>query len=346
VRVSTLGASLTERDAALLRELAVCRYLQTEQIHRAFFGDATVDRASQRMRELATRGLVRRVRYAHDGVHRFAYWHLSALGLTVCETLMPVNTIPHRSERDIRLRPHFLRHCVDVAEVRIQLQLLVKAGQMREYCYLTAGRARVELDSAGRVERATPDALIGVEMRWPHVWYAFWLEIDEGSMTRRAIVQKAERIHRLLVAHDHKPQAGHPWLRSRSAVVVLVCDQPGRRAWLEEVFRGAGFTGHGHPQIWPHRSPQAAAQAIAAAICAGDRTYAEQERREAGEAAAQRERQIEQQKVERMDQARRGYALFQQAWAEKQYREQGLFKRKSIDDFRQEFERTHPFSSV
>ena len=83
-----------------------------------------------------------------------------------------------------------------------------------------------------------------------------------------------------------------------------------------------------------------------AAVRAGDRTHAEQERQEAAEAAAQRQRQIEHQKVERMEQARRGYASVQQAWAEKQYREQGLFKRKSIDDFRQEFERTHPFPSV
>ena len=58
VRVSTLVRRLTERDAALLCQLAVCRYLRTEQVRALYFPNATLDRASQRLRELAARRLV------------------------------------------------------------------------------------------------------------------------------------------------------------------------------------------------------------------------------------------------------------------------------------------------
>ena len=165
VRVSTLVRRLTERDAALLCQLAVCRYLRTEQVRALYFPNATLDRASQRLRELAARRLVRSVRYAHDGVRRFAYWHLTPLGLTVCQTLMPADATPYKRERDIRLRPHFLPHCVDVAEVRIQLELLVQAGRMRDYMYRTAGPARTPGQPPLALRRQVSDLF---DMTVPH----------------------------------------------------------------------------------------------------------------------------------------------------------------------------------
>jgi len=347
VRVSTLVRQLTERDAALLCQLAVCRYLRTEQVRALYFPDATLDRTSQRLRELATRRLVRNVRYAHDGVRRFAYWHLTPLGLTACQTLMQAEEIPYRSERDIRLRPHFLPHCVDVAEVRIQLELLVRAGRMRDYTFRTAGLARIQIDRGGRVERATPDALIAIQTKRPGVWWSFWLEIDEGTMTRRAMAGKAERIRRLLAAHDYKPDPAWSWLGSRHVTVILICEEQRRCLWLEEVFRAAGFTGHGHPQIWTRSSPREAAVAIATAVLEGDRRYAEQEQRRADEAVAKEKREVEERrKAEQLERAREEYVSLQEAWAEKQYQTQGLWKRLPVEHFKQQFARLYPFPSV
>lgn len=347
MRVSTLVRQLTERDAALLCQLAVCRYLRTEQVHTLYFPNATLDRASQRLRELAARGLVRSIRYAHDGVQRFAYWHLTSLGLTVCEALIPPEVIPFKRARDIRLRPHFLPHCVDVAEVRIQLELLAKAGRMRDYTYRTAGLARIEIDRGGHVERATPDALIGIQTKWPGVWWSFWLEIDEGTMTRRAMAGKAKRIYRLLAAHDHNPHLDRSWLRSRHVILLMTCEDQRRRLWLEEVFRAAGFTGRGRPQIWTRSSPQEAAAAIAAAAQDADRLYAEQEQRRAEETAARQRREAEERrKAEQLERARQGYIDMRQAWAEKQYQAQGLWKRLPVEHFKQQFERRYSFSPV
>src|SRR5207302_1078366 len=152
---------------------------------------------------------------------------------------------------------------------------------------------RVEIERSGRVERATPDALIAVQTKWPGVWWSFWLEIDEGTMPRRAMAGKAERIRRLLAAHDRNPHPDRSWLKSRHVTVLIICEAQRRRLWLEEVFRAAGFTGHGRPQIWTRSSPQEAAAAIATAVQEGDRMYIEQEQRRAEEADARQRREAE-----------------------------------------------------
>jgi len=87
--MSALLDVLTNRDVEILRELAICRYLRVDQLRRLFFPNASLDRVSQRMRHLAARGLVRNVRYAHDGVTRYSYWHVTSLALALCHTLEP-----------------------------------------------------------------------------------------------------------------------------------------------------------------------------------------------------------------------------------------------------------------
>jgi hypothetical protein len=128
---------LTDRDTEILAELAICRYLRVDQLLRLFFPAASLDRVGQRMRHLAAWGLVRNARYAADGLRRYSYWHLTTLGLTLAQQFVP-EEIPYHTEADISLRPHFLPHCADTAEVRVQLKLLFDASEMVDHTYLTA----------------------------------------------------------------------------------------------------------------------------------------------------------------------------------------------------------------
>lgn len=305
-RISVLLDALTDRDVELLRELSICRHLRVEQLGRLFFPNASLDRVSQRMRWLAARGLVRNVRYAHDGVTRYSYWHVTSPALTLCHTLEPEGVIPYKTEADVRLRPHFLPHSADTAEVRVQLELMLRAGAMRDYLYQTGPTARVEVtELGGQVRRASADALVAVRMPWPNVWWIYWAEIDESTMTRAAMSTKAARIKRLLELHDRHPDPARPWLVGRYLTLILVCSPERRRQWLGDAFRAAGFTGHGHPQVWTLASPAAAARAIVEGVREGDRQHAEQERRRAEAVAMQRQRDVEERRrAEQLERAR------------------------------------------
>lgn len=274
-RICSLVRSLTDRDRAILRELALCRFLLTEQLHELYFAEATLDRATQRLRELTGRGLLDSIRYAHDGVHRFAYWHLTSIGLHACRELMPESLMPYKTSRDVRLKAAFLPHCIDVAQVRVGLERWRRAGQMhKEYRWLTAGLARFERLNGRSIERATPDALIAFDSQHLGRTLTYWLEVDEGTMTRRAMLSKAARIRRVLEMHSRKPFQGREWLLSDSVLPTVVCRQASRRAWLEEAFRAAGFDGRLRASVQTYPSPDRAATDIVAMAITDEQMHA------------------------------------------------------------------------
>ena len=282
--IPALLERLTARDTEILAELAICRYLRVDQVRRLYFPDASLDRVGQRMRHLAARGLVRNTRYAVDGLRRYSYWHLTTLGLTLSQEFVPED-IPYHTEADIRLRPHFLPHCADTAEVRVQLLLLFNAGAMGDHLYLCGPHARLEVEAqGGQVRRAAADALVSVKMPWPGVSWTYWIEVDEGTMTRGAMNRKAARIHRLLELYDRHPDPARSWLQGRYLTLVIICAQERRRQWLGDAFRAAGFTGQDHPRVWAMASAADAARGIAASVREGERRYAEQQTHRSEEA--------------------------------------------------------------
>ena len=264
--IPALLERLTDRDTEILAELAICRYLRVDQLRRLFFTAASLDRVSQRMRHLAAWGLVRNARFAADGVTRYSYWHLTTLGLTVAQQFVP-EEIPYHNEADIRLRPHFLPHCADTAEVRVELMLLLDAGEMVDHMYLTGPNARLKVEApGGQVRRAAADALVAVKMSGLGVTWTYWIEVDESTMTWGAMRRKAARIRRIMDFHDRHPDPSRSWLHGRYLTLILICGQERRRQWLGDAFRAAGFTGHGRPQVWTMASAADAARAIAASI--------------------------------------------------------------------------------
>jgi Replication-relaxation len=263
--ISALLERLTDRDTEILSELAICRYLRVDQLQRLFFPAASFDRVGQRMRHLAAGGLVRNARYGVDGVRRYSYWHLTTLGLTLAQDFLSEKA-PYHTEADIRLRPHFLPHCADTAEIRVQLLLLFDAGEMVDHVYLSGPQARLEVEApGGQIRRSTADALVAVEMPRLGISWTYWMEVDERTMTRGAVRRKAARIHRVLELHDRHPDPHRSWLQGRYLTLVLVCGRE-RRRWLGDAFRAAGFTGHGRPQVWTMASAADAARAIAASV--------------------------------------------------------------------------------
>jgi hypothetical protein len=94
----------------------------------------------------------------------------------------------------------------------------------------------------------------------------YWIEVDEGTMTRGAMRRKAARIHRILELHDCHPDPARSWLHGRYLTLILICGRERRSRWLGDVFRAAGFTGHDRPQVWTMASAADAARAIAASI--------------------------------------------------------------------------------
>src|SRR2546427_7897849 len=160
---------LTERDRRMLVKCAVCRWLTTDQIRRAYFPEASLNAVQKRLRKLAEAGYLRSYREhpTAEAIH--------ALG--------PKGK-PLGEEKGIEVAlqaevPKQIEHLAGVNEIRIAVET---SGVKVAYFF-----AYWQLSNLGWAHPVIPDALFA--MRTPEL-RTFLVEYDRSTETLEKLLQK------------------------------------------------------------------------------------------------------------------------------------------------------------
>src|SRR2546427_413745 len=162
---------LTERDRRMLVKCAVCRWLTTDQIRRAYFPEASLNAVQKRLRKLAEAGYLRSYREhpTAEAIHA-----LGPKGKPLVEQKGIEVTVGGEVPRQVD-------HMLGVNEIRIAIET---SGVTVAYFF-----AYWQLSNLGWAHPVIPDAVFAV--RTPEL-RTFLVEYDRSTETLDKLVRKLQ----------------------------------------------------------------------------------------------------------------------------------------------------------
>jgi hypothetical protein len=227
----SVSLRLTDRDHALILFLARAELANRGQIERLFFPSTAT--ANRRLRRLTAENLLRRYRPPAavggrlSGSHQFLY-SLGNRGAALAAEVLgrAARKLLSGSEPPGEL---FLEHRLEVTEFMIRV---VEAAGDRLVSWETEHGLRDEVPFKGGKRRFTPDAYIVLKLDAGSLRHAF-VEVDRGTMRRRAWIQKA----RLYQAYYRSGAYQERYLTDRLLLLVVVPDGQ-RGSWIRHIVQG------------------------------------------------------------------------------------------------------------
>lgn len=325
-------AALSGEDLEALHKIYDLRFLATVQLSALAYPKRSLSYTQQRLWRLCQQHLIANVK-VRCGRSTLAYWRLDAAGLRAVEFLRGIQT-PARV-RDIAQRAVLTKHYAAAASVYL--------GLYQSGCSFTWESSRVghEYETAWEghrqiTRRVYPDATIHLKLPGGRRAMVF-LEIDRSTMDHTDMRVKFEHYKKLFrrLAEEADFRERSTWLGDRDIGYYLLVLTPSthRAANLQQMLDSL-------PALAQRMAgtPEAlAGQVLDVPSWWGARVA--ERRRQAAEREAQR----------RYDEALKGHeqalALWESnryAWVQRQYGTQGLFKRRTPEQLRQQYEQERP----
>lgn len=202
--VGRLQYLLTPRDLAIIRSVREWRFLTTRQICSLHFGEHASDNSAIRacnrvLNRLREHRLLHRLERPVGGVGGGSasyVWAVDAAGDRLLRA-DPDSGFTKRS-RTYRPTPLFLEHTLAIADVRVRVEALQKAGQL-EIVQVSPEPANWRPYSwAGRASTLKPDLYLVIWQR-DDEWHRY-IEVDRGTESLQVLVEKKARAYEEYVA--------------------------------------------------------------------------------------------------------------------------------------------------
>ncbi len=187
-RLAEIGSSLSERDWAIVKDVATLGIMCGEQLRQLHYYGATKRLARLRLAALAESGVLERIERRVGGQHAGSDGYCYSLGLVGQRLLYPVK---RRYWRLPTPGPPFLAHAVGVSQLYTDLRLLERSGGF----HLTAFSAepacwRRYFGPGGTPRWIKPDAHIVIEGR--EFEDSYFIEVDRSTEFPTRITAKAK----------------------------------------------------------------------------------------------------------------------------------------------------------
>ena len=195
-RLEQVRRSLSERDWAVLNDIAKVRVLTVSQIERLQVSDGSGRTRPRRARALMQRlhelGLVTRLERRVGGVHAGSAGHVYGLttrGQRLTSRLGPAGG--RRLRKPWEPSPTFVDHILAVSELYVRLRELETEGQVDELVSEAEPACwRFWTGPGGERLVVKPDAYVGF-VRGDYE-YRYFVEVDRASQSRSVIRRKGE----------------------------------------------------------------------------------------------------------------------------------------------------------
>lgn len=232
-----MRGQLSQRDWAVLRDLADCRLMSGRHIQRLHHGgDQSAARAARRrLARLSSIGVVTRLPRQVGGIRAGSSGYVYTLSAAGHRLLHPDQ--PHRRLTDIR--DGFLGHTMAVAEVFVRLRLAHQRGDVELLTLETEPRCWRRFQDIGGLDWLKPDlhVVVGIGDEVLHSY----VEIDQGTEHSPALMRKLRQYETAYRLGPVRRAADDVFPR----VVWLVLDDR-RAGLLRRLCRSSGLTADLH----------------------------------------------------------------------------------------------------
>ncbi|WP_187438253.1 replication-relaxation family protein [Actinomadura decatromicini] len=234
-RVAGLGATLTDRERAIVGTLGAVRVATARQLVALHCADVRPRQARAVLASLADRQVLARLKRVVGGARAGSAGYVYTLGPAGLRLLASAGSRPRRPWE---LGPLFLAHNLAVTELYVGLMLAVRAGEIGAVEFAAEPACWRSFFGPGG-ERVTlkPDAYLRSQLgRYVDRWF---VEVDLGTESRTTLARKADRYRQYWRSGSEQAKTG-----VFPRVIFLVPDEH-RREVITEVL------GRQPAEAWP-----------------------------------------------------------------------------------------------